>query len=157
MKKRHIQKEELLLYCMDELSVKRASRIRFHLKECTECRNLLTSEQHFVQLLKQHPKPEPTEILLNRCRTHFKKTMRNQIHSSDSALFWKKLFDRILIPTPRVQIATAALFFIIGLALGRFLFLSEKIRSSAGEEMIRALQTGSAIENYSFCPPNRGS
>jgi hypothetical protein len=152
MKKQHIQKKELLLYCMDELSVKSANRIRSHLKECAECRFLLDSEEHFIQLLKQHPKPEPTEILLNRCRSELKKTMRNQIHSSDSAPFWKKFFDHIFIPTPRVQIATAAFFFIIGLTLGRFLFLSETARSTASKEMIRALQTGSAIENIQITP-----
>jgi hypothetical protein len=150
MKKRHIQKKELLLYCMDELSVKKTRWIQSHIKECAKCRYLLNNEEHFIQLLKLNPKSEPTEILLNRCRAHFQKTLKDQ--ASPSGYSYKKLLDRFNISFPRVQIATAILFFIMGLALGRFLFLPGKTRSSAGEEMIRALQTGSVIENIQIIP-----
>ena len=78
MKKQHIQIEQLLLYCIDEISIEEKERITSHLEECKQCQNLLKSEKNFIQLLKEYPKPEANDILINRCRSQFKKIFMNK-------------------------------------------------------------------------------
>ena len=152
MKNKHIQIKELLLYCIDETTTNDKSRIEAHLQECNQCQKILSSEKQLVLILKKYPKPEANEMLVDHCRQQFKKVMKNQAQSAQSTPLFHRLMDQLHTQIPRVQIATATLFFIVGFLLGRFLLSSSDWRSSTSKEILHALKTGSAIENIQIIP-----
>lgn len=152
MKNKHVQIKDLLLYCIEEMSTKEKNRIASHLQECSHCQKVLHSEKQFIQLLKQYPKPEANEILLKRCRKQFKETIKDQSQLSRSTPLLQRLNNRLQLQLPKIQIATAALFFVVGFVLGRFLIHPNGLYSSPSREIIHALQTGSAIENIQIIP-----
>jgi hypothetical protein len=152
MKKRHIQRKKLLLYCIDEISTEEKNRIAAHLQECSQCKKLLNSEKKIIEYLRQYPKPEASEILLTRCRQQFKKVIKEQSQKSRFLSLFAKLIDIQHAQIPKVQIVFATLIFITGFLLGRFLFNPGGLRPSTSKEIIHALQTGSAIENIQIIP-----
>lgn len=152
MKNRHIRRNELLLYCIDEISAKEKNRIAAHIQECSRCQKLLNSEKQFIQYLKQYPKPEASEILLTRCRQRFKNVMKDQSQKPRPASLLEKLMDVRYVQIQKVQIASAALIFIAGFLLGRFVLNPGGLPPSPSKEMMYALQTGSAIDNIQIIP-----
>lgn len=155
MKTNHTSSDQLLLYLVDELSPGERKTVEAHLRSCRVCQKLLEEQRSILHALRAQPKLEPSETLLDGCRTR----LRHRLQAESAGKSWIRFLERIRdgvpaqIPTRQLAVVTAV--FLFGLVVGRF--LPDRNGGASAREALLALQSSMPVGNFRVAPTAGGA
>jgi hypothetical protein len=159
MKSRHIKRNQLALYQLDELMESEKIWIEQHLKTCSRCQQALSAENDLHRLFRLPSQMEPDEILLETCRTQLKDNIRKLKSNGQKRFIWTSLGEFFSYQIPVSRLAAITLLFVCGIILGRLLPKQSAGRITSPEEAVRILQTYMSTGDFQIIPsdnnPNR--
>ncbi|MDZ7262328.1 MAG: HEAT repeat domain-containing protein, partial [candidate division KSB1 bacterium] len=109
----------------EELTEEEREALEQHVASCSDCRLELEEGKTLFRKIEKRVRVEPTEALLVHCRNRLMRRLREGYQPKWSLSGWQKLSPFSLVPqSPAWQWASAAALLVIGIVIGRFLFLA---------------------------------
>ncbi|HEX9933729.1 MAG TPA: zf-HC2 domain-containing protein, partial [bacterium] len=158
MKPKHVSPEDGLLFLLGELSPDRQNDVERHLESCKACKKAAEQERTLMRLLSRRPSWNPQESLLIRQRNLLMQNLKRTLSLKGKRTLWDTL--RNAAPAFRVfrlQWATVAAFFCIGLLAGRFFQLRVGTDSASRHEALALLQSSAPISDLDVAALDDGS
>ncbi len=152
MKPNHTSRRQLLLYLLGELAPGEKKAVKEHLSTCHQCQKLMEEEKRLLTIFKNQSQPQPSEMLLEKCRMHLRERIREESIVKTRGRFWTTIWEHIPSQIPTKQLVTATVVFLFGLVLGRLLPYHKTDRSLSSQEAIRALQSSMPIGHFRVVP-----
>ena len=148
MKPNHTNFHRLLLYLLGELPPEEKKNVDKHLRTCRQCEKLMEEGKTLLRLMRQHTQPEPSDPLLEECRTHLRERIREESVRKTRQRLWTNIWDHIPFQIPTKQLVTATVLFLFGLILGRFL----PNGGGPSQDAVRALQSSIPVGSFRVIP-----
>jgi len=118
----HFEKQ-IPLYLYGELGKGEKEEFEVHLDYCDHCREQLEATRTLHNTLDKKVSFEPSESLMSKLRSDLRERLRDERKAEFSESLWDRFIAKISERGAGIQLAGALAFLIVGILIGRVVFL----------------------------------